>query len=115
MCLCSQLVLTHDGLVLVRLVDGRDREGDIVAKRSLASIMKITSKKKHPDLITFKYGATKPDGETVITDMDRSVGCSDLLETIHWLGKFVAYDVVVRFCREMQKVVMNLNVVGRLC
>ena len=67
----SYLVLTERGVVLLRLVEDNSKEGDVVATRSLASIMKITSKKKHPDLITFKYGVTKDDGSTVITDMDR--------------------------------------------
>uniref|UniRef100_A0A2P2I4W6 TBC1 domain family member 23 n=1 Tax=Hirondellea gigas TaxID=1518452 RepID=A0A2P2I4W6_9CRUS len=69
----SYLVLTERGIVLVRCVEGKEKYGDIVATRSLTSIMKITSKKKHPDLITFKYGTTKADGDTVITDMDRFV------------------------------------------
>ena len=48
-------------------------EGQITAKRTLKSIVKITSKKKHPDLITFKYGETLPDGDINIHDMDRYV------------------------------------------
>ncbi|KAF2362321.1 Rab-GTPase-TBC domain [Trinorchestia longiramus] len=67
----SYLVLTEQGVVLVRCIEGKNKYGDVVASRSLSSIMKITSKKKHPDLITFKYGTTRADGEAVITDMDR--------------------------------------------
>ena len=67
----SHLIVTTQGVILVRTVEGKEKEGDIVATRSLASIMKITSKKKHPDLITFKYGLTRDNGEAVITDMDR--------------------------------------------
>ncbi|KAA0199528.1 hypothetical protein HAZT_HAZT007197 [Hyalella azteca] len=67
----SHLVLTQHGVLLVRCIEGKSKYGDIVASRSLSSIMKITSKKKHPDLITFKYGTTRADGEAVITDMDR--------------------------------------------
>lgn len=42
----------------------------IIVRRPLSSIVKITAKKRHRDLITFKYGI--PDGDNlIITDMDR--------------------------------------------
>ena len=68
-----QLVLTEASVLLIRLADGEpsSKTGEVVVKRSLASIMKITSKKKRPDLITFKYGYTDTDGDCVITDLDR--------------------------------------------
>ena len=39
-------------------------------RRPLASVVKITSKKRHPELITFKYGTSTND-EIRITAMDR--------------------------------------------
>jgi hypothetical protein len=43
-----------------------------VVRRLLSAIVKITSKKKHPELITFKYGV--PEGDNlIISDMDRLV------------------------------------------
>ena len=42
----------------------------IQARRALSSIVKITSKKRQPELITFKYGTHEEDGFHV-TDMHR--------------------------------------------
>lgn len=44
----------------------------IQARRALGSIVKITSKKRHPEFITFKYGSNEDDGLHV-TDYDRFV------------------------------------------
>lgn len=42
----------------------------IQARRALGSVVKITSKRKHPDFVTFKYGSV--DGEEIqVTDIDR--------------------------------------------
>jgi hypothetical protein len=40
------------------------------SRRALGSIVKITSKKRHPELITFKYGSLEDDSVEV-TDLDR--------------------------------------------
>jgi hypothetical protein len=56
------------------LRDIPDQKGlaHVVVRRPLSAIVKITSKKKRPELITFKYGV--PKGESlIISDMDRSV------------------------------------------
>lgn len=42
----------------------------MIVKRPLSSIVRITSRKKHPDLITFKYGSTQSES-VIISDMDR--------------------------------------------
>ena len=42
----------------------------IQARRALTSVVKITSKKRHPELITFKYGSNDDDGLHV-TCVDR--------------------------------------------
>nr|CAG4643848.1 EOG090X03TX [Lepidurus arcticus] len=43
----------------------------ITVRRGLTSIVKITSKKRHPELISFKYGTSEGE-EVTITDMDSS-------------------------------------------
>ncbi|XP_042209503.1 TBC1 domain family member 23-like [Homarus americanus] len=65
------LLLMETLLFIVRESENKDGEGHVTARRTLASIVKITSKKRHPDLITFKYGTTSPEGEVTISDMDR--------------------------------------------
>ena len=43
----------------------------IQARRALGSIVKITSKKRHPELITFKYGSNDDERGLTIMDLDR--------------------------------------------
>ena len=43
----------------------------VQARRSLGSVVKITSKKRHPELITFKYGSNDAIHGLIVTDMDR--------------------------------------------
>lgn len=65
----SHLILTKTHLVVLRDLDKKGT-AEIIVRRPLSSIVKITAKKRHRDLITFKYGV--PDGdELLITDMDR--------------------------------------------
>lgn len=65
----SHLIVTKTHLVVLRDLD-RKGTSQIIVCRPLSNIVKITAKKKHSDLITFKYGVQ--DGETpLITDMDR--------------------------------------------
>lgn len=64
----SHLVLTKTHLIVLRDLDRGMAE--VIVQRPLSNIVKITAKKRHRDLITFKYGI--PDGnELIITDMDR--------------------------------------------
>lgn len=44
----------------------------IQSRRALGTIVKITSKKRHPDLITFSYGSNEETG-IKITNRDRCV------------------------------------------
>lgn len=65
----SQLIVTKTHLVVLRELD-RKGTAQVIVRRPLSSIVKITAKKRHRELITFKYGV--PDGESLlITDMDR--------------------------------------------
>ena len=45
----------------------------IQARRALGSIVKITSKKKHPEIITFKYGTSSDEQGIRVSDQDRFV------------------------------------------
>uniref|UniRef100_A0A7G3AK70 Putative conserved secreted protein n=1 Tax=Lutzomyia longipalpis TaxID=7200 RepID=A0A7G3AK70_LUTLO len=64
----SHLIVTKTHLVVLR--DLGKGQSQVIVRRHLSSIVKITAKRRHRDLITFKYGV--PDGETLlITDMDR--------------------------------------------
>lgn len=65
----SHLILTKTHLLVMRDIDKKGN-AELIVKRPLSNIVKITAKKRHRDLITFKYGI--PDGdELIITDMDR--------------------------------------------
>lgn len=66
----SHLIVTKTHLVVLREQDDRKGQAQIIVRRPLSRIVKITAKKRHRDLITFKYGV--PDGDSIfITDMDR--------------------------------------------
>jgi hypothetical protein len=55
---------------VLREIPNRKNMAHIQARRALGSVVKITSKRKHPDLITFKYGSI--EGEVIeVTDIDR--------------------------------------------
>lgn len=58
----SYLVLTSKRIEVIRELD--NGMGKIHVKRPLTQIVKITAKKRHRDLITFKYGM--PDGDNLI-------------------------------------------------
>lgn len=64
----SHLIITQSHLIVLR--DLEKGQAQIIVKRPLASIAKITAKKRHKELITFKYGYTEGE-KHIITDMDR--------------------------------------------
>lgn len=65
----SYLIITKTHLIVLRDLDKKGT-AQVIVRRPLSSIVKITAKKRHRDLITFKYGI--PDGDQLlITDMDR--------------------------------------------
>ena len=45
----------------------------IQARQLLTSVLKITSNRKNPDIITFKYGTLGDDGETTLTGRQRFI------------------------------------------
>lgn len=66
----SHLIVTKTHLVVLREQENRKGQAQVIVRRPLSRIVKITAKKRHRDLITFKYGV--PDGDSIfITDMDR--------------------------------------------
>ncbi|CAG9861560.1 unnamed protein product [Phyllotreta striolata] len=66
----SHLLVTNSELIVLREIPDIKGSGEIIVKRPLSAIVKITARKRHPELITFKYGV--PDGENLkISDMDR--------------------------------------------
>ncbi|XP_074110516.1 TBC1 domain family member 23 [Cotesia typhae] len=66
----SHLLVTDSHLIVLREIQERRDAAHIIVKRPLSNIVRITSRKHHPDLITFKYGTTQSD-MLVISDMDR--------------------------------------------
>lgn len=68
----SYILLTEVQLFILREIPKRDGWAYIQNRHHLGSIMKITSKRKHPDLITFRYGTS--DGENIeVTETERFV------------------------------------------
>ncbi|KAG8041880.1 hypothetical protein G9C98_007184, partial [Cotesia typhae] len=63
-------IITDSHLIVLREIQERRDAAHIIVKRPLSNIVRITSRKHHPDLITFKYGTTQSD-MLVISDMDR--------------------------------------------
>ncbi|CAL7945261.1 unnamed protein product [Xylocopa violacea] len=66
----SILLVTDTHLIVLREIQERKGAAHVIVKRPLTSIVRITSRKKHADLITFKYGTTQYN-DTVISDMDK--------------------------------------------
>lgn len=73
----SYLLITATHLYALREIQDRPGFARLSVNRSLGSIMRITSKKRHPEFITIKYGNMNED-ETVIVDLDRYVFLSRL-------------------------------------
>ncbi|XP_062545963.1 TBC1 domain family member 23 [Armigeres subalbatus] len=65
----SYLLVSASHIIVLRELDRKDK-ARIIVRRPLQSIVKITAKKRHRDLITFKYGYPEEEN-LVITDMDR--------------------------------------------
>lgn len=70
MCHFSHLLVTDTHLYILREIPKQKGMALIQSRRALGTIVKITSKKKHPDLITFSYGSNEENG-IKITNRDR--------------------------------------------
>ncbi|XP_059179697.1 TBC1 domain family member 23-like [Physella acuta] len=66
----SYLLVTYSHLYVLREVAARRGMALIQARRPLGSVIKITSKKKQPEIITFKYG-TNEDDNFYVSDIQR--------------------------------------------
>lgn len=58
-------------MFILREISNRRGWASIQDRQLLTSVVKITSKKKHPDVITFKFGAVSDDGVTNLTGRRR--------------------------------------------
>lgn len=69
----SYILLTSTNLLIIKEIVDKDRPGwgHVQGRPHLSSVVKITSKRKHPDLITFRYGTSNSDGEQEITSSQR--------------------------------------------
>lgn len=66
----SHLIVTESHLIVLRELPEKKGTAEVMVRRPLSAIVKITAKKRHPELITFKYGV--PNGDSlIISDMDR--------------------------------------------
>ncbi|XP_017775645.1 PREDICTED: TBC1 domain family member 23 [Nicrophorus vespilloides] len=84
----SHLMVTDTHLVVLREIPDKKGTAEVIVKRPLTAIVKITAKKRHPDLITFKYGVH--DGDSLmISDMD-----SFLIPEAHIATKVVTEQIL---------------------
>lgn len=61
----SHLLLTATHMYCLREIPSRNGLAYIQSRQALNSVVKITSKKKHPELITFKFGSSSSSGVEV--------------------------------------------------
>ncbi|MBN3289612.1 TBC23 protein, partial [Polypterus senegalus] len=62
----SHLLVTATHMYCLREIPSRKGFAYIQSRQALNSVVKITSKKKHPELITFKYGNSSASGVEVL-------------------------------------------------
>ncbi|XP_078513868.1 TBC1 domain family member 23 isoform X1 [Lissotriton helveticus] len=62
----SHLLVTAKHMFCLREIPSRKGLAYIQSRQALNSVVKITSKKKHPELITFKYGNSSSSGIEVL-------------------------------------------------
>ncbi|XP_077985076.1 TBC1 domain family member 23-like [Glandiceps talaboti] len=68
----SYLLVTTSHLYILREIANKPGFALIQGRRPLNTIVKITSKKRHPEFITFKYGSTNDEG-IKIDSVDRFI------------------------------------------
>lgn len=62
----SHLLVTATHMYCLREIPSRKGFAYIQSRQALSSVVKITSKKKHPELITFKYGNSSASGVEIL-------------------------------------------------
>ncbi|CAH0406933.1 unnamed protein product [Chilo suppressalis] len=92
----SHLIVTETHLVVLRDILNKKGTAKVMSRRPLSTIVKITAKKRHPELITFKYGI--PDGDNLlIKDMDRF-----LIPNASVATRVVSNQIVQQFDNKLQ-------------
>ncbi|XP_026751935.2 TBC1 domain family member 23 [Galleria mellonella] len=92
----SYLIVTETHLVVLRDIPNKKGIARVMSRRPLSTIVKITAKKRHPELITFKYGI--PDGDNLlIKDMDRF-----LIPNASIATKVVSHQIVQQLDNKVQ-------------
>lgn len=66
----SYLALTETHLYIIKELPNKKDHGTVSVQRPLEMIVQITSKRKHPEIITFKYGQSGQDNESVFIAKD---------------------------------------------
>lgn len=70
----SHLLVTETHLYLLREISHKKGSARIVSQHPLLSVLKITSKKQQPELITFKYGiCDDATGTVTVVSLERLV------------------------------------------
>lgn len=69
---CSRLLVTDSCMYVLRHLPRQKDTALVISRHSLRHIVKITSKKKMPELITFKYGTNDESGMNV-TEIQRFI------------------------------------------
>jgi hypothetical protein len=67
----THLLLTQTHMFILREISNRQGWASIQDRQLLTAVVKITSKKKHPDVITFKFGSVSDSGITSLTGRRR--------------------------------------------
>lgn len=58
-------------LYILREIPQQKGMAMVMTRHPLKSVIKITSKKKLPELITFKFGSNEEDGGMIVKDTQR--------------------------------------------
>lgn len=74
----SWFILTESNIFILKEIKSRKGFARVVAKRPLDMIVQITSKKKIPNLITFKYGETS-DSNSLAASTGPNIIATDCL------------------------------------
>lgn len=67
----SNLLITDTCLYVLRDVPGQKALCTVMSRHPLKNIVKITSKKKMPELITFKFGTNDAEEGMIVTETQR--------------------------------------------
>ena len=67
----SNVLVTPTHLYVLREATNKKGFSYIMARRSLADVVRITSKKRCSEFITFRYGRVNSNGETIVYGVDR--------------------------------------------